>query len=815
MVSVVDWGAKGDGVTDDRAAVAAALAAVAKAGGGIVVFPPGIYMLGREGRAPYSIDLPCDNCTLLGVKGRSWLRHPKGLPGESVSLVRIDQKSHVTIRDLGFDGNWGNTVGGMDGIAGLNQGNQGDPKNHLLMLRGVTDVSIESTGFRQAYGDCVWIGASTKNMGQPSSNVRITDVDCDMAARDGIALGQAARGIHVDRSRFTNIFAQAFDTEPVNQGVEDVTIENSELGGWWNPANPKRGLNSPLSIVGGNPNAGPSLAARHYRVHNNIIHGTVLIASASDVVLDGNQIVTDWEGFSYSPVTVRQFADDITIANNNIYDQTHFMNGSPTAGIAVTYYAAGKTTWSPANVRVVGNQIHARNGNSGIVVDGAGAHGGPPEAGTASAVTATSLTDTSKTWVPGAWTGATVHLGDATAMVGANTATTLQLIGVTFGTASGWMTPTGTATATPAPGAYTIGWINGTIDLADNTIDLGDQGTKPNGAGIVVVASRPGGRVRIHGNTIKNAGGSAIRVKFWDKWRSIDLLEIADNHAFDDQPVHTTKSVVQFDSQVFATQLMMRGNAAGVGVEAAISGIMPAWWIVELGATPRYAGPGTPEGKVSAPVGAVYQRVDAAGPPALYVKASGGGNVGWGTIGPGSTALSPPSWLGERGLVGASWDPALPMTGLATVPAGQVALIKVRAYGAKISTVLVDVDQAPTQVRSVYVGLYRADGTQTEDMKRATTDAVAAFTTSGVKQIALAAPTAVIAGDDLYVAILPVGPGKRTLRLRGAEPNRVLAGLDAINASYRAGACCEKATSLPAMALPTTPLSPIPWIGLR
>lgn len=43
----------------------------------------------------------------------------------------------------------------------------------------------------------------------------------------------------------------------------------------------------------------------------------------------------------------------------------------------------------------------------------------------------------------------------------------------------------------------------------------------------------------------------------------------------------------------------------------------------------RYAGDGSPEGVVEAPVGALYQRWDGGAGTTLYVKESGSGNTGW------------------------------------------------------------------------------------------------------------------------------------------------------------------------------------------
>src|SRR5262245_39137991 len=58
-VNVRNFGAQGDGVTDDAAAIGTALTAV-KASGGIVCLPPGTYLLGT----PLSLS---SNVTLLGA----------------------------------------------------------------------------------------------------------------------------------------------------------------------------------------------------------------------------------------------------------------------------------------------------------------------------------------------------------------------------------------------------------------------------------------------------------------------------------------------------------------------------------------------------------------------------------------------------------------------------------------------------------------------------------------------------------------------------------------------------------------------------
>lgn len=67
--------------------------------------------------------------------------------------------------------------------------------------------------------------------------------------------------------------------------------------------------------------------------------------------------------------------------------------------------------------------------------------------------------------------------------------------------------------------------------------------------------------------------------------------------------------------------------AIGSGV-LSVSGGIPAW-----SATPSLTyhrfGSGTPEGVVTAPVGAIYSRTDGGAGTSLYVKESGAGNTGW------------------------------------------------------------------------------------------------------------------------------------------------------------------------------------------
>ena len=66
VADVTAFGAKGDGVTRDTAAIAAAIAAVAAHGGGVLLFPTGTYL-----SAPLNLTSDCElrlaNATLRAV----------------------------------------------------------------------------------------------------------------------------------------------------------------------------------------------------------------------------------------------------------------------------------------------------------------------------------------------------------------------------------------------------------------------------------------------------------------------------------------------------------------------------------------------------------------------------------------------------------------------------------------------------------------------------------------------------------------------------------------------------------------------------
>ncbi|HEX2558583.1 glycosyl hydrolase family 28-related protein, partial [Phenylobacterium sp.] len=108
--NVKDYGAVGNGVANDRAAIQAAVDAAHAAGGGVVYLPPGVYGIANGGlnKTNAGIQLK-DGVTLQGDgPGVSTIMVLGGNNKDLTGVVRtpFDQPTHnVAVRDLTIDGN--------------------------------------------------------------------------------------------------------------------------------------------------------------------------------------------------------------------------------------------------------------------------------------------------------------------------------------------------------------------------------------------------------------------------------------------------------------------------------------------------------------------------------------------------------------------------------------------------------------------------------------------------------------------------------------------------------------------------------------
>jgi hypothetical protein len=715
----VEHDAAGDGVTDDSTALLAAFQAAADAvtagTGEVVVFiPPGIYNVNRHASSAYSIDLPGSGYTIVGVRGQSWIRHPSGMPNAQVAMFRIDSKSDITIRDLGFDGNWGNAVttidnasqgqdlsasnftltvldttgfpssgtikvitpsgttsvtytgktsttfttcnggtgiahlgykvGYLDANTGINHTTQADPKNHAVMIRGSSNIRIENCDFKQTYGDGVWIGrAADDDPTKPARDVHIVGCTFNISARNGVTMGSAQKRIWIERCRFDNIFTTCIDSEPQSMSgySRDVFIDRNYIGGWFNQAG-GGGNNNLISCVGGwVVGHNQQSQARGWRITDNFIAGCTMIFTASDIVMRNNRIVLDYAGGTpRAPIFIDHSVNDITIDGNYIYDNADlgvFASHIHDGAIQCQFYSGGHPNNAPASVKITRNQIHARKLVNGIFIDGVGGFSRDdatpvivPATGTATSVTSSTLVHTLAGWTVNQYEGWEVVIGGVRATVTSNTSDTLTLV-VPPLAATAWHTPLGTPTVTPSTGTYVITSMSGMCEISDNEIDCGADGNAAGGYGIFLYNDRAGGRISVRNNRIKNATDYGIRVT-GAAAKPILFLEMVDNKVWDDQPSATTTAAIRFsnaESSSSVGKLIMRGNTIVGGVTTLLSNVSAGTWLVSDGTAPVWTGYNTPEGAVTAGIGAMFLRLDGSTSTTLYVKTSGTGNTGW------------------------------------------------------------------------------------------------------------------------------------------------------------------------------------------
>jgi hypothetical protein len=372
-----DLGAIGNGIDDDSPAWRAARDLFATAGGGTLRIPAGVYNMARFGTSPWCLDGIGKGVTVEGPPD-AVIRMRAGMPAASISLLRLNEQEGNTFRGITFDGNWGNTVGGVNDHTGINHSTQTDPKSHLVMVRGSRDIVFEDVKFRDSYGDHIWIGhASDPNPATPSFGVYLNRCTGDMSARNGFTIGGRCERIRVTDSHFHNIYSQACDFEP-SHAVYDVHCRGSSFGLWWAP---REAANSSVTVDGGVEEVDH---AEYVRFDDCTIDGCFLVQRATDVQVRGCRLRTNWGGKSWAPVVIRFNCDRITFENNEVWDSNVSPQATPTqnnanahaAAMEVDFYASAATNRQPRNVSLICNRIWTQRGVHGIRACGSGADGG-------------------------------------------------------------------------------------------------------------------------------------------------------------------------------------------------------------------------------------------------------------------------------------------------------------------------------------------------------------------------------------------------------------------------------------------------------
>lgn len=343
-LNVKAFGARGDGVADDTAAIQRAVNAVPAAGGKVYI-PPGVYMV----EALESVRLK-SRVTLLMAKGAVLKAIPNG--SEHYTILAIENVSDVTV------------VGGVI---------QGERKRHIgttgqwgcgVLIGGSKNVTVLGTAAIDCWGDGFYIGNETGKSYFTGEfvpipeNIRLIDVRADNNRRQGISI-IAGRNVEVIRPVLTNINGVApsagVDIEPnYNRDfLENIVVTDAVTKGNAGP-----GILINLSFLGG------TAKAVNIRIINHRDEGSdrgmyLIDSNTSDNVTPGTVLIEnpEWVNPKKNGVSIANHdyrAYDLIIKNpriinaNSIGSRVDAWNGS---AIAI-FHDIGRT---PARTGVIGN----------------------------------------------------------------------------------------------------------------------------------------------------------------------------------------------------------------------------------------------------------------------------------------------------------------------------------------------------------------------------------------------------------------------------------------------------------------------------
>lgn len=213
QVNVMDFGAAGNGTTDDTDAFAAAIAALPSTGGTVYV-PNNDYLIDAE----RSIKLRSKMRLQMDLNARL-LAKPTSSPSYSVVLGQ-------DVQDIEVDG--GQVIGERDAHTGTGgEGGMG------IRIIGCTRVTLKNTFASKCWGDGFYVGGSNRNRNQ-SSDVVISNVVSTGNRRQGLSITNA-HTVKVYDSEFSDTHGTApqcgLDIEPNAEDAtggfaRDIYIEN-------------------------------------------------------------------------------------------------------------------------------------------------------------------------------------------------------------------------------------------------------------------------------------------------------------------------------------------------------------------------------------------------------------------------------------------------------------------------------------------------------------------------------------------------------------------------------------------------------------
>jgi polygalacturonase len=318
-----EWGCAGDGSTDDTTKIAALMAAVNTAGGGIAHFPKGTYLTTEDVLVPSNCWVRGDgiDLTTIKLKDGPYTVANSALGGVNLLRELASSQSNMQITDLTLDQNRANSGLSITSNAAI------DAQSHCLDIRNAARVVVERVRVINAIKWSIHLLACTDS--------RVTS--CYVVSGGTTGVTDQQDGIHTTNCQRILISNNNVDTGTTGDGDDTIVVRSTDTVGG--------GASSDTSIVGNMMRSGQrgvALVSEGQSLTNISVTGNTVWWSRNSAVI-----------LNYYPHATPGMFRNITIAGNTFEDIVQVAG----AGHGINIQRPAAATDGFDNLTITGNSI--------------------------------------------------------------------------------------------------------------------------------------------------------------------------------------------------------------------------------------------------------------------------------------------------------------------------------------------------------------------------------------------------------------------------------------------------------------------------
>lgn len=296
--NIRDFGAIGDGITDDRLAIQAAIDDATSHGKGGILIPSGTYRVSRATvtDSRWSIDLNAVQDFMVigeGPKSVIKLMDTTQATGNWHVFILRNNCRRVVFQDLVIDGN----------RSGLT--NPSEQSHGIEVEPGTEDLVIDHCILRECFGD------GMRLLGAPGQNVKRLRIENSLFQtnkRSGLSIQRALEQIIVANCTFdSTVTDQSIDFEPSgHDGPTELVIQGCTI----NHTN-----RTPAVTLSGI--SGPEPLVRCKFSDNIVLGGNIFCTDVNQLTIQNNTVmVNDLGSVQRIPIEVQRGGDSVIITGN-------------------------------------------------------------------------------------------------------------------------------------------------------------------------------------------------------------------------------------------------------------------------------------------------------------------------------------------------------------------------------------------------------------------------------------------------------------------------------------------------------------------